>query len=68
VWARCWYCCMLKKLLPSNGFSGPLLYIYIYIYIFFFFFNPLTNDRPDLSSERAPQIRQDRNLKKKINK
>jgi hypothetical protein len=24
----------------------------------------LTNDRPDLSSERAPQIRQDCNLKK----
>jgi hypothetical protein len=24
VWERCWYCCMLKKLLPSNGFSGPL--------------------------------------------
>jgi hypothetical protein len=26
----------------------------------------LTNDRPDLSSERAPQIRQDCNFKKKI--
>jgi hypothetical protein len=25
----------------------------------------LTNDRPDLSSERAPQIRQDCNFKKK---
>jgi hypothetical protein len=28
----------------------------------------LTNDRPDLSSERAPQIRHDCNLKKKKKK